>query len=274
VAGIDENRRVWTKSWDWSTRGEEWSAWWGGTDAMWFGALLPRIHAFIPAGTILEIAPGHGRWTQHLQAACDRLIGVDLSENCVEHCRQRFAASKHLEFHVNDGSSLDMIEDGSIDFVFSFDSLVHVEADVVASYLDQLGRKLRPDGVGFFHHSNLGSYSRAAQIAKRAPQRLLPTLVKRGVILDIYAWRSETMTAELFAEQCRRAGLACIGQEKISWESGHYLIDALSIFTPEGSSRERPLRVVRNPLFRQEANRMARLYALTSFPTAGAAPNR
>ncbi|MEK6280890.1 MAG: hypothetical protein AABN95_11100 [Acidobacteriota bacterium] len=28
---------------------------------------LPRIHPFIPVGTILEIAPGYGRWTHYLK---------------------------------------------------------------------------------------------------------------------------------------------------------------------------------------------------------------
>ena len=32
-------------------------------DSQWFGLIFPRIHAFLPTGTILEIAPGFGRWT-------------------------------------------------------------------------------------------------------------------------------------------------------------------------------------------------------------------
>jgi hypothetical protein len=44
------------------------------------------------------------------------------------------------------------------------------------------------------------------------------------------------------------------------------LIDALSLFTPRGSLLERRREVRRNPLFRAEAKRMARLYAQSSFP--------
>ena len=37
-----------------------------------------------------------------------------------------------------------MIQDKSIDFVFSFDSLVHAEAEVIEAYLNQLAMKLQP----------------------------------------------------------------------------------------------------------------------------------
>lgn len=48
---------------DWKDSGEEWSAPWGNSAAQWFGTILPRTSQCLPAGTILEIAPGFGRWT-------------------------------------------------------------------------------------------------------------------------------------------------------------------------------------------------------------------
>ena len=261
MGDVDQNSSIWNESWDWSTGGDEWSEWWGGTPALWFGALLPRIHPFIPTGTILEIAPGYGRWTQYLKDACDQLVLVDLAEKCIDSCRRRFAADSHITYHVNDGRSLAMVADGSVDFVFSFDSLVHVEADVLESYLGQLARKLTGDGVGFIHHSNIGHYPTLAAVARRAPARWLKGAIDHGLLIDLLAWRAPTMTAERFAEMCRQAGLSCISQEKISWEHGPYLIDALTVFTPVGSKWDRESVVIRNPLFRQEADRMARLYA-------------
>jgi SAM-dependent methyltransferase len=266
VPGLEENRRIWTQVFDWSAEGDDWSAWWGGTRAMWFGALLPRIHAFVPTGTILEIAPGYGRWTQHLAGWCDRLIGVDLVEGCVDHCRRRFSADPRLEFHVNDGTSLDMVEDGSVDLAFSFDSLVHAEAEVISTYLEQLRRKLAPDGVGFFHHSNLAAHRQATRLARRVPGRWAPSLMEHGVLVDLRPWRSETQSGALFIQQCEDAGLSCIGQERISWSSGPHLLDALSLFTSKGSAWDRPLQVVRNPLFGQEAHRMRELYASAEQP--------
>jgi len=47
-----------------------------------------------------------------------------------------------------------MVPDASIDFVFSLDSLVHVESDVLGEYIWQICQKLTPTGVAFIHHSN------------------------------------------------------------------------------------------------------------------------
>ncbi len=70
--------------------------------------------------------------------------------------KKRFISNDNIEYHINDGKSLEQIQDESIDFAFSFDSLVHAESDVIQAYLEQLGKKLKPDGVGFIHHSNIG----------------------------------------------------------------------------------------------------------------------
>jgi len=265
MPGLEENEQVWTEGWDWSERGEEWSRWWGGSEAMWAGALLPRIHSFVPTGTILEIAPGYGRWTQYLKGVCERLVIVDLAANCIEYCKDRFATATNIEYHVNDGRSLDMVADGSVDLAFSFDSLVHAEAAVLAAYLEQLASKLKPDGVAFLHHSNLGSYRRAAAVSNRTPRRLLRPLVRRGVLVDLYAWRANDVTAEWFAAECDRAGLVCVTQELLSWEWGHYMIDTLSTVTRPGSRWARPRVTTRSPFFRWEGRRMARLYARSSF---------
>ncbi|HYI38558.1 MAG TPA: class I SAM-dependent methyltransferase [Thermoleophilaceae bacterium] len=266
MADVEQNRSVWEAGWDWSTAGDEWSSWWGGTPALWHGALLPRIHSFVPTGTILEIAPGYGRWTQYLKDLCDDLVIVDLTERCIEGCKVRFADATNIDYHVNDGRSLDMVADGSVDFVFSFDSLVHAEAEVLEAYAGQLARKLKPDGIGFFHHSNWGGLRSLGSLTKRLPERARRPLVTRGVLPDVYAWRAQSVTAELFAGQCDAAGLSVVAQEKINWEWGYYLMDALTVFTPRGSRWDRPRAVRRNPLFHAEAERMADLYSANGFP--------
>src|SRR5688572_15044562 len=113
---VEQNLQMWSLGCDWATGGEEL----GGSEAQWFGVLLPRIHAFIPTGTILEIAPGFGRWTNHLKNYCQHLIVVDLVDKCISACQQRFASESNITYHVNDGKSLAMVPENSIDFVFSF----------------------------------------------------------------------------------------------------------------------------------------------------------
>jgi SAM-dependent methyltransferase len=262
---LDENLENWSTSWDWSRGGEDWSDWWGDTPALWFGAILPRIHGLVPTGTILEIAPGFGRWTHYLKDLAEHLVLVDLTEKCIDHCRERFADATNIEYHVNDGRSLAMIEDDSIDFVYSFDSLVHAAPDVIDAYLAQLATKLKPDGVGFIHHSNAGALRTLSAATRRLPPRLFHALVRRGIAVNLSAWRDSGMTAARFRRQCEAVGLRCVAQELVGWEAGPYLIDSFSIFTPRGSRWDRPTQVIRNPMFVAEARRMSRLYAGTSF---------
>jgi SAM-dependent methyltransferase len=248
---VERNLQQWDARYQWARQGDEWSSSWGGTEAQWLGAILPRIHAFLPATTILEIAPGFGRWTQYLKDQCDHLIVVDLAASCIQACRERFVSSSHITYHVNDGVSLAMVPNGTIDFVFSFDSLVHAEADVLEAYLRQLATKLAPDGVGFLHHSNIGAYPHAAFLLGRVPGPLGKWALRVG-LSDRSHGRAFSMTARRFEELCRGTGLQCIGQELVDW-GARRLIDCFSTFTRERSSRARPNRVIANSRFMEEA---------------------
>lgn len=255
---IKRNISLWS-DYDWSQKGEEWSTAWGGSESQWRWALLPRIQKFLPAGTILEIGTGWGRWTHYLKSQCDRLIGVDLSDNGIQSCKQRFADQTHLTFHLNDGKSLAMIPDATVDFVFSFDSLVHAEADVLQAYIVQLVAKLKPNGVGFIHHSNLGAYRRYYSMKRMIP-RGTGLLWKMG-LLDNDGLRAMSVSADFFESCALKAGLQCIRQEVINWSSKR-LIDCLSTFTLRGSEWARPNVVVKNPHFMEEAQHIRTLSRL------------
>src|SRR6266513_654401 len=56
---------------------------------------------------------------------------------------KRVASVSRLSYYVNDGRSLSMFPDESIDFVFSLDSLVHPRGEIVEAYLTELGKKLK-----------------------------------------------------------------------------------------------------------------------------------
>ena len=242
---VEENVNHWS-AYDWSAGGDEWSSVWGGTPCIWYGTVLPRILNFLPAGRVLEIAPGYGRFTQYLKDQCEALEVVDLTERCIDACRVRFQDASNITYHVNDGRSLEMIADGSIDFAFSFDSLVHAEADVLEAYATQLARKLRPDGVGFFHHSNIHAFKDA--------DGNLPFKNEH--------WRAESMSADLFVEYCENAGLMVLSQELVNW-GGMPLTDSISVFTHPGSKWGPARGQHENPGFMDEAvalGRVAKLY--------------
>lgn len=111
MPSIERNRQRWGTDYRWRDDGDEWSSGWGSVDTHWHYGIGPRLHRYLPTDTILEIAPGYGRWTRYLKDHCRKLYVVDLAERCIEACRSRFAACSHIEYFVNDGKSLQMIPD-------------------------------------------------------------------------------------------------------------------------------------------------------------------
>ena len=213
----------------------------------------------------MEIGPGFGRWTHFLKDLCDRLIVVDLSEKCIRACQHLFRHCSHISYHINDGLALEAAVDGSVDFVFSFDSLVHAEMDVIESYLKQLAAKMTPNGVGFIHHSNLGEYATYFSLLKKIPKGKIRDFLSNLRIIERKShWRAFSMSAERFARIAFEAGLRCISQEIVNWKtSPKRLIDCLSVFTSKGSIWERPHQLIRNDGFMREAaylSTLSRLY--------------
>lgn len=247
---VEQNIEEWGSRYDWSRHGDDWSQPFGGTEQLWWGIVHPRILAFLPAERILEIAPGHGRMTQFLLRSCTQLSAVDLNASCVAACRERFAGVDHLDLYVNDGRSLEMIGDGSIDFAFSFDSLVHVDLDVMEAYLQELGRTLAPDGIGFIHHSNAGSFLRPIRkLTERLEAPALGDRISRRLNRN---WRSSEVSAEGVATLAAAAGLRCVVQESVNWLA-RLPTDCFSTLTRPGSRWDRRPRTVRNLGFMREA---------------------
>lgn len=237
MASIKENYDIFAVDYHWSEQGDEWSQPWGGTPYLWSITLFPRIRSFIPSKNILEIAPGFGRCTQYLKNLCDKLIVVDVSEKCIQACQERFRDCTTIEYYVNEGKSLDMIADQSIDFIFSWDSLVHADKSVMEAYIRQFSRILKPGGFGFIHHSNL-----AEDISK----------VTGKLMHEDMHFRDETMDSSLFLKYSLESGLTCVLQEKINWRVTH-LNDCLSVFTFKNERFGGPPRVIENYNFMEEA---------------------
>lgn len=261
---VEENFKIWNDDYHWYLNGDEWSEAWGSASAQWYGSIYPRVHPFLPTSAVLELAPGFGRWTEFLLGHCDTLIGVDVAPRCVEACRKRFADHSSASFEINDGKSVPMVADSSIDFAFSFDSLVHVEAEVLLGYVAELARILKPDGVAFLHHSNYGAYRRSTRVL--APMqgvlRHLPSTLRTGFKLTGIrresGLRAQSVSAASFAQLCSKAGMHCVGQELVNWAGGIILQDAISIVTRPGSRWDRPNQMARNWMFRSEARSIRR----------------
>ena len=236
MPSIDENFEFWN-NYDWRDGGDEWSEVWGTTENLWLGSLLPRIRSYIPVPRILEIAPGFGRITHFLKDYCDELVIVDLTQRCVDACRKRFAEETKIVYQINDGKSLPEVRSHSIDFAFSFDSLVHVEIDVIVAYLTEFARVLSADGIAFIHHSNIAVYRDSST---------------NGLTIANDHWRGSSVSAEIVRTVSAEVGLSCIRQEVVNWGVPH-LTDCFSTFTPAGSRHEAQFDLIENPNFMDEA---------------------
>jgi SAM-dependent methyltransferase len=159
-----ENRRRWTE-WDWSRRGEEWTA-----SEEWKQALIGDVlDRFIPTGgTVLEIGPGGGRWSEALRARAARLILVDVSERPLQLCRERFG--EDAQYVLSSGRDLPGVADRAVDAVWSFDVFVHVAPADQAAYLREIARVLAPGGVAVIHHADGRNRGRLpSRVGWRAP---------------------------------------------------------------------------------------------------------
>ena len=234
---------------DWKDAGEEWSERWGSSEAQWAGTIFPRVKHWLPAGTILEIGPGYGRWTHYLKDHCDQLFVVDRATECIEACRSRFAAEPKVIGFVNQGGSLAMIPNESVDLVFSFDVFVHIKREVVEEYLSEFRRTLKIGGKGFIHHSNLGAYDNSARRHLPAAARKLLT---KWHVLDEDHHRTPSMSVDLFRKLASNHGLQCVKQELVNWR-GRRLIDCFSWFERTEAAKPLTTEIIENPNFMREA---------------------
>jgi len=142
-----ETQKVVWDGYDWSERGEEWTA----SDRWKQSVVKAVLERLLDGGDILEIGPGAGRWSVELQKIAHRLTLFDVAASSIEQCRKRLAGSANVRYFVNDGRRLPL-QDDEIDGAWSFDVFVHVGEEETAAYLRELRRVLKGGGRAMIHH--------------------------------------------------------------------------------------------------------------------------
>ena len=92
--------------------------------------------------TLLEIAPGDCRLSYAASSLCQRVIGVDISDQT----DRSEASPDNFELIVYDGYELDL-PDASVDIAFSYQFLEHLHPDDVDPHFALISRLLKPGGV-------------------------------------------------------------------------------------------------------------------------------
>lgn len=192
----------WDQSYNWPGDGDEWSgqaAVCGVPYETWRASLAEELILPHCGGASLEIAPGHGRWSEYLIPASTFCTLVDLSPSCLDFCRQRFASTSNVDFFLTTGISLPHYCSGQVDFVFSFDAFVHMAPTVVHAYLMEIGRILRPGGKAVIHHADISDLATHDQSAHPG-------------------WRS-AVNRELVRSAAKEAGLT-VERQFVYWDEG------------------------------------------------------
>jgi len=164
---------------------------------------------------VLDLAAGYGRNSEKLKKYAKKIIIVDIQEECINACMERFKGDDRFEFIKTNGLSLKGIDDNSITLVYSFDSMVHFHKDVIREYIKEFQRILKPGGFGFCHHSNYSA--KPGSSFNENPH-----------------WRSD-MSYELFEKFCNESKLDVVQHQIIDWgskkEDSYYPgLDCITLF--------------------------------------------
>jgi cyclopropane fatty-acyl-phospholipid synthase-like methyltransferase len=93
--------------------------------------VLPYVDARHDA---VEIGPGGGRWTRYL-VGFKKLYAVDYHQELLDELKRNFRRRGNISFIRNNGTDFPGIASGSIDYLFSFGTFVHLEFHLIEAYL-------------------------------------------------------------------------------------------------------------------------------------------
>lgn len=128
----------------------------------------------------LEIGCGVARDTVHLARHFNHVDGVDVSPTMVHSALER-GVPANVSLHALSGRDLQPMPDAAYDFVFSHLVFQHIaEPAVIATYLSEAARVLRPGGVAALQFDTRPA-SRLVGAAQLLPDRLLPRDRRRSI---------------------------------------------------------------------------------------------
>jgi SAM-dependent methyltransferase len=246
---IAANRQVWDRDYPWPRDGDEWSEfadYCGQPYERWYASVLDSlIWPFLRSGdTALEIAPGYGRWLGELSTRASHVVAVDLSPSCIDRCKERYSERDNVCYFVNDGKTLTGVDDASVNFAFSFEAFVHMEIDVIRSYLHELARVLVPGGTAVIHHAGRAAATKPLRRMRQGSwwQKNLYTMLSLRRTPERDGWRSDVSPQDV-VRAARSAGLAVVAQTQC-WGMGlaydvRRFNDWISILTRPGGAGRR-----------------------------------
>jgi SAM-dependent methyltransferase len=119
---------------------------WKRSIVEWF--IRPQLTS---SSVYLEIGPGMGRWASSV-AGIPRLMWLVEPDSGPQSKLRERSNQGDVRIITNHGDDLPGIPSGSVDFVWSYDVFVHLSPEVADSYLREIHRVLKLDGVATLHY--------------------------------------------------------------------------------------------------------------------------
>ena len=116
---------------------------------------LLKTHIKEKCSTAIDLGSYTGKWLPHLGKYAQKIICADLIDNNFSMIQERFKEEKFdLSFYLTEGNELSGIEDESVDFIFSIDSLVRCDGNILKEYFKEFSRVLKPNGKVIIHYNH------------------------------------------------------------------------------------------------------------------------
>lgn len=153
-------------------------------NAVFDEAILSKLPVQASCGSILDFGCGTGTLTQALAIHCERVVGVDISEQMVASAVHNCDGYDNVRIIQIDGESLPL-NDASFDFVVARESLCHVPDEMLGDVLSEIFRVIKPGGRFFWleqvsKNAKWQHHPEAPSLVKRDPQWVREYLIQGG----------------------------------------------------------------------------------------------
>ncbi|MEC0227944.1 glycosyltransferase [Paenibacillus alba] len=115
------------------------------------------VQEIVKGKVVLDAACGEGYGSSILSETAASVTGIDISEQTIEHASKTYT-NNNLTFLVASIERLP-IEEHSVDVVVSFETIEHVNESLQKSFLNEIKRVLKPDGILIISTPNKLVYS-------------------------------------------------------------------------------------------------------------------
>lgn len=128
-------------------------------DHHWDQLIWPMIsHYSIDFSRTLELGCGYGRNSRKLlEIGASALTLVDVNPDNISYCQKHIQPLGNVSLVQNNGIDLSTLDSQAFTFVYTFDSMVHFDLELVISYVEEFSRVIKVGGFVFMHHSNYSS---------------------------------------------------------------------------------------------------------------------